>query len=354
MGTESEYAAASKSFVRLAKAVRMRDICREPQGTWDLESPDSLTISEAMQRLLKEESGMLDLHRPILLRAPLQGESGTPVMQGGFPYGVWFPDRAVRHAVAENDAGEHYIEYEDLEDEWLDAGRGISVAEFCERLLVGGDHSLWELLSDQSQRLHSSEAMLVVLGGGRFGVVTLEDFLQSAEAKACWLALVLDLERAALEVVKLVPLDAIIQLPKKRQDALARLMEARVKAAGSKRAEQFRHERTVRAMTEIFANRKKHPHWLLPVFLEHTMLCDKKRMILAAAPSLDLPKSQVKRVFEDAERLRNWCAHPTSVPELDVKTLGALRGLVSDIAELIEKLNARTAQPQQPPAWHRS
>ena len=124
-------------------------------------------------------------------------------MQPSFPYGVWFPVRSVRQGINVTPQGEAYPDYPLLEDEYLDSGGQLSVAEFSCDSIAGGDASLLDLMDENTHGLGAREALLVVLGMGKFGVLTLDDILHVPEAKACWLALVLELERAALELLKL-------------------------------------------------------------------------------------------------------------------------------------------------------
>jgi hypothetical protein len=117
---------AGTSFERLARATKLRNLCSECGEAWDVESPDSLTVAEALSKLLDSGDAKIDALRPVLLRTQLYGTSGIHIMGQAFPYGVFLPERAARHAISASDGGEYFIDYDALKDEWLD-NRGISV-----------------------------------------------------------------------------------------------------------------------------------------------------------------------------------------------------------------------------------
>ena len=100
-------------------------------------------------------------------------------------------------------------------------------------------------------------------------------------------------------------------------------------------------------MAENLANPKQESLPVAQMALEYTMIADKKRLVCLLAPSMGLKKVRVKECFENADACETGGAHPTSVSELDVPSLDALRKIIGEIGQMTAALQERAARSEQ-------
>jgi hypothetical protein len=222
-------------------------------------------------------------------------------------------------------------------------GDSNAVSEFAEGLLIPGSTTLWALIHATEFDLDARHlAALVVRDIGKFGIVTVDDLISRPIVKSCWLAATLELERAAKLLCRRRLSDCLSVLPKARYDAAVRQFAARVGSIPKKGQERLLWiaRQLYRADIDALTGGAEIASGIEPLVLGHTMLADKRIMLLKGPfrPSLDVKKTE--KLFSSAEKLRNWCAHPSSEPELRFETFAQLRTLLLEIRNLTGRLTA--------------
>lgn len=332
----------SNTFERLARSILIQDVAQVPTEIWDISDDDERTVGQVLRQLFREhECVRINPYRPVLLRCEFLGQNGcTPFDGKPFPFAVFHPHRALFEAIEETDSEELYLNYEAFDNVSL----GDPVADCTSEIsdLLPGTTSLWDMLHFEHLFLKHDQSALVIVEPGEYSVLTLEDIVGRPAAKACWMSATLELENAALEFCKKDAATCLTRLPKERFEAAQQRMNDRGKRMDSMDSLLWLRSAGSREKLNALIGWSADDMGL--PLLEFTMFCDKKTMLLKSKLGNRISKSTLKKTFEFAERLRNWCAHPMTEPELRFRSFKTLRDSILQVINLTVQLQYLTKE----------
>jgi hypothetical protein len=319
----------SPTFQRLAESVTVRDVYQPFAFTWDVDSQG--TSERALLRHYIEKRGQLSSD-PVLLTACYS----VPAMMrdgDGLPVGIYFPAEALRWRLWDE-------ELSDNEGDALDDGATHRVTELHNYDYLSADRSIRDIL------IEGVGAYGLVVDQNRLAGVMTPECLFSAPGRMCFLALALELEAAALDLCRLFPHESFSALqPDRRRKALEIFKRnSNTPDTLNQSIDDRALNRLLRSKLYGWHNPRPKSKTFYPLFLEHTMMSDKARMVTKCKLTIDVSNSHIKKVFHKAERLRNLAAHPSDESASMPMDFSSLCKTVREISELIHTFSESFAR----------
>ena len=97
-------------------------------------------------------------------------------------------------------------------------------------------------------------------------------------------------------------------------------------------------EKSGRRFAAAFQRGNDYGSAIASMMLDFTCLADKGLMLRKCKLTLELSASELKRLFEKAEKLRNWCVHPSDLSLAEILSFDELRALLRTMSQVIEVL----------------
>ena len=206
--------------------------------------------------------------------------------------------------------------------EWM---RPVKVSQ-----LAGGNVPFFQLVELFG---HTKEQFFFVLDGREItGTVGYGDLFK-LPGVCCLFVLVLELETAALRLCCRFFRQCWSSLPKNRQILAMGVWQKRYGRAYLRNSNYDDGVSFDRVITQ---------------FLDCTCLIDKSTMIRKCGLQFQSSNTQVARIFKRAERLRNWCAHPSDEDEFaPILSRDELAQFVRDCHVMIDDLVTVTPEPER-------
>ena len=243
-----------------------------------------------------------------------------------FPHVVFFPERELRARLLKDEDGNFLLPDEDSDDE------RHSVGEVSSSRIMAADLPLLSLLTRDDLDLTDQSFLLVVDGVRLSGVVTIES-LASVAARTALAAFVMELEFWSLELCHFFPSECLASLSEARQARVMQRFRDRLAHESKSVTASLKHRlpaalRRGNDFLSAFAS----------TLLDVTYLADKGVMLRKCKLTLEPSASELKRLFQKAEKLRNWCVHPSESSLTQILSFNELRALLRTISQVIEVL----------------
>ena len=318
----------------VASPVAQGVLVRHIQTLLDEELSQSESSLDLLNESLERARATDGRLRPSLLWGNIETWNGIP-NDKQVPHAVFFPERELRDRLLRGEDDSLSLPVEDSKYEdydvagWNPSG---SVIEIDASRIVSADLPLLTLLARDDLTFNEYSFLLVVDGVGFSGVVTIESF-EGVVARTALAAFVMELEFWSLELCHLFPFECLAALPQARRMQAHNRFKEYLTPSGKRPREKLN-----RRFAAAFQRGNHYGSAVASMMLDFTYLADKGVMLRKCKLTLELSASELKRLFEKAEKLRNWCVHPSDLSLAEILSFDELRALLRTMSQVIEVL----------------
>lgn len=300
----------------------MRDAQRLFAFAWDIDADGHEDKEIDLAKKYVEEFGVRTL-RPVLITSNYSIETAGYDLEL-VPLGVWFPEVILPDVYFEGrvdtDALEEINEYGCITDS----------AAFAPVLLgpndiVSADTPLSALFEPSC----GASMPLLVCDGMKWSGVLGSRELFSTPAQICLFALVRELEEVAGSLCKTFAVQCFKSLAPGRQEKAVKEFRTQYEAIDSAKTPNKLLSAVKRRGLQVVNGQPG--GGLSAMLVDCTAFADKKEMLRKCKLLIDYSKAELKRLFENAEKIRNFCAHTGNDATGFPFSLTELRQTVADI-----------------------